>query len=120
MVKNFFLSMLVTGALVCLTSSARAQAVPSTQRFPQTIIVNGQQAEGVIVLQNGTTQTFSCPNPKPYMTVDQSSSGWACFDQGSGSWLLNAAPPRSSVYQEPLPFEPNDADSYYDPYPYPS
>ena len=56
----------------------------------------------VMVVQNGLAQTFNCPNPQPYMAVDQSSSGWACFDANTGSWLLNAMPPSSAnVYTEP-------------------
>jgi len=71
-------------------------------RIPQTIIVNGQQAEGVTVIQNGLAQTYYCPNPQPYMAGDQSSSGWACFDANSGSWLLNAMLPASAnVYTKP-------------------
>jgi len=44
--------------------------------------------------------TFNCPNPRPYTAVDQSSSGWACFDTNTGSWLLNAMPPASPNGQQ--------------------
>jgi len=99
--------------------------MPQQQRIPQGIIVNGRQAEGVTVIQNGLARTFSCPNPQPYTTMDQRASGWACFDANSGRWLLNAMPPASAnAYAEP-PYgyeAPYDQYDYgypdYDDYPY--
>src|SRR5437879_5220819 len=63
------------------------------QRIMQPIIINGQQAQGVMVVQNGTVQGYTCPSPQHYVTADQSSSGWACFEQTTGVWLLHAQPP---------------------------
>jgi hypothetical protein len=51
----------------------------------------------VTLMQDGVTLTFSCHNPQPYTTMDQSSSGWACFDPNSGRWSLNAMPPASAT-----------------------
>jgi hypothetical protein len=77
--------------------------------------VNGQQAEGVTVIQNGLALTFNCPNPRPYTAADQSSSGWACFDDNTGSWFLNAMPPASAdVYTE----RPHRCGAPYDEYNY--
>src|SRR5262245_57587286 len=89
--------------LVC-SHSAFGQAPPSgQQRILQPIIINGQQQEqGVMVVQNGTVQTFTCPYPQQYETVDQSSSGWACFEEATGMWLLHAQPPQQTpqTYQQ--------------------
>jgi len=91
-VKTLGLSLIV-GLLVC-SYSAFGQIPPSgQQRIPQPIIINGQRAEGVMVVQNGTVQTFTCPSPQQYVTADQSSSGWACYEQTTGVWLLHAQPP---------------------------
>ena len=110
--RSFALHFVLAGAL--FLSAGRAFGSPMEHhRIPQTIIVNGQQAEGVTVIQNGLAQTFYCPNPQPYTAVDQSSSGWACFDANTGSWLLNAMPPASAnVYTRP----PYDHAAPYDHY----
>src|SRR5262249_4693298 len=96
------------------------------------------QAQGVIVVQNGTVQTYTCSSPQQYVTVDQSSSGWACYEQATGVWLLHAQPPSHSVppptaytYQEPPVYAPPPSVQvytypppayysygYYPPYPY--
>src|SRR6516165_3209271 len=64
--------------------------------------VNGQQVQGVMVVQNGTVQTYTCLSPQQYVTVDQSSSGWACFEETTGVWLLHSQPPQTAYsYQQP-------------------
>src|SRR5205823_11869670 len=45
---------------------------------------------------------YTCLNPQPYTTVDGSSQGWACYEQSTGVWLLNALPPA----QAPQPANP--------------
>ena len=100
--RSFALHFVLAGALFLSAGRAFGSPVPHQHRIPQTIIVNGQQAEGVTVTQNGLALTFYCPNPQPYSAVDQSSSGWACFDANTGSCLLNAMPPASpNVYTKP-------------------
>jgi hypothetical protein len=100
--RSFALHFVFAGALFLSAGRAFGSPVPEQHRIPQTIIVNGQQAEGLTVIQNGLVQTFNCPNPQPYIAVDQSSSGWGCFDANTRSWLLNAMPPASAnVYTEP-------------------
>jgi hypothetical protein len=80
------------------------QTAPSErQRIPQPIIVNGQQAQGVMIVQNGTVQTFTCASPQQYVTADQSSSGWACYEETTGVWLLHAQPPRGTTYSYQQP-----------------
>jgi len=91
--RSFALHFVLAGALFLSAGRAFGSPVPHQHQIPQTIIVNGQQAEGVTVTQNGLALTFYCPNPQPYSAVDQSSSGWACFDANTGRWSLNAMPP---------------------------
>src|SRR6516164_76910 len=101
MVKKVFLSVLLAG-LVCFAFAPLAQSAPLQQRIPQQIIVNGQQAEGVTVVQNGVVQSYTCSSPQQYITPDQSSSGWACFDAGTGTWLLNSQPAQTAdLYDQP-------------------
>jgi hypothetical protein len=111
----FALHFVLAGALFLSAGRAFGSPVPHQHRIPQTILVNGEQAEGVTVTQNGLALTFDCPNPQPYTALDQSSSGWACFDANTGSWLLNAMPPASvNVYTE----RPHGCGVPYDVYNY--
>jgi len=98
-------------------------------RVVEPIIVNGQQVQGVFVLQNGTVQSFTCPSPQLYTTADQSDSGWVCFDQATGTWLLHAQPPLqvtapqeqpTIVYSQPSPvYAPSPVYDYgYYPHPH--
>jgi hypothetical protein len=93
--RSFALHFVLAGAFFLSAGRAFGSPAPHQHRVPQTINVNGQQAEGVTVTQNGLVLTFYCPDPQPYTAVDQSSSGWACFDANTGSWLLNAMSPAS-------------------------
>lgn len=100
--------LILTSALVCTHFVAFGQ-IPQTvtQRLPQSIVINGQSAQGVLVVQNGSIQAYTCASPQPYTTPDQASSGWACFDQASGQWFLHALPPQSqNANQAPLPAPP--------------
>src|SRR5437879_9035220 len=86
----------------------------------QPIIVNGQQAQGVLIVQDGTIQSQTCPEPQRYVAADQSSSGWACFEPSTGMWLLHAQPPLQTgptiIYSQPAPVyvpAPTYAYGYY-------
>ena len=90
--------------------SAFAQTPP--ERITQPIFINGQQAQGVYVVQSGMMQRQTCAVPQQYVTTNQSSSGWACFEPSTGMWLLNAQPPQqiaapqqapAIIYNEPPP-----------------
>jgi hypothetical protein len=97
---------LIVALLVCSHSAfgQTGQTPPSgQQRIPQPIIVNGQQAQGVMVVQNGTVQSYTCPSPQQYVTADQSSSGWACYEEATGVWLLHAQPPQQTTYTSAAP-----------------
>ena len=100
---------LIIGALA-YSHFAFAQA--PQQRIIQPIVVNGQQVQGVYVVQNGVIERQMCSVPQQYVTVDQSSSGWACFEASTGMWLLNAQPPQQTavpqqgpaiIYTQPTP-----------------
>jgi hypothetical protein len=119
MVKKFVLSMLVVGALVCFAGAPLAQTAQVDERIAQVIIVNGQQVQGVTVVRDGMAQSYKCPSPQQYVLPDQSSSGWACFDQASGTWLMNASPLQTgSVYaQPPAYYNGTNVYQYYG-YPY--
>jgi hypothetical protein len=101
MVRNFFLSVL----MLTIVGVPFALSAPQLTSIPQQVIVNGLQAEGVTIVQNGVPQTRTCPMPQPYTTYG-SSSGWACYDEANGNWILNAQPPESSgYYSEPPAYE---------------
>jgi hypothetical protein len=96
-------------ALILIVAAAtqgfsQAQTVPN--RIPQQIIVNGQAANGAYVKNPaGGVQSYRCPSPQPYTTPDGASSGWACYDQATATYLLSALPPAQSQTQarEPAP-----------------
>ena len=94
MIRRLFLNLSLMSALTCSSNSVLAQVVSSTEQIPQAILVNGRRAEGVILVRDGNVQNVTCTDPHPYLAVDQSSSGWACFDQSTGTWLLQALPPQ--------------------------
>ena len=120
MKRVFVVSALIAGLFVFTTQVVSLQAVPVQQRIRQGIVINGQQAEGVTVIQNGQVQAFTCSAPQPYTSMDNSSSGWACLEQSTGLWLLNAAPPQQveGVYEQPPAYYPDDNYYYSHTYPY--
>ena len=107
MVQGFILSLLLA-------------ALPQTQqRIEQRVVINGQEVQGTTMVQNGAVQNYTCANPQQYVAVDQSSSGWACFDQATGTWFLHALPQQSAtVYQQAPDYYP-DTTTQYGVYGYP-
>jgi hypothetical protein len=105
---------------------ALAQAAGDQQRIEMPVIINGQQTQGVLVVQGGSVQTYSCPDPHRYVTANQAESGWACFEQSTGVWLLHAEPPvqatvpqqqSTTLYSSPATvYAPYYSSSYYYPY----
>jgi len=123
--KRLVLSIMMIGVLAYSHSAFGQTAPTGQQRIVQPIIINGQQAQGVLVIQNETVQGYTCPSPQHYVTVDQSSSGWACFEQTTGMWLLHAQPPRQTTYAYrpppvyvPAPTSPVYSYDAYGYYPY--
>src|SRR5215475_2816311 len=122
MVKKILLSVLIAG-LVCFAGAPLAQAGPSQQRVAQTIVVNGQQVQGVTVIQDGAVQSYTCPAPQQYVAVDQSSGGWTCYDESTGTWLMHALPQQTTtVYGETPTYDqtPTYSDGSTTYYGYPS
>ena len=126
MFRNVVLCLIIVTRLG-YSSIVFAQTTPPGEQIVQPIIVNGQQVQGVMVIQNGAIQTFTCTSPQRYTTDNQTLSGWACFDQTLGTWLLHAQPPQQatygyqppSVYVEPTPIPYYSYDAYpYSYYPY--
>src|SRR4029434_6901467 len=98
---RFFGIALVT-SLALSSSPAFSQAQAQT-RIPQQIVINGQMASGAYVTAaGGQMQSFTCPSPQQYTTADGSSQGWACYEQTTGVWLLNAVPP-AQTQTAPVP-----------------
>src|SRR5262249_16767058 len=95
-------------------------------RFEQEVIVNGREVRGVMTVQNGAIQSYTCESPQEYAAVDQTSSGWACYDQATGTWLLHAVPPQTGAVNDQAVNDQASNDQaavYYQPesdsYPYP-
>jgi hypothetical protein len=109
---------LIVGLLVSYQVFGQV-ATSGEQRIPQAVIINGQQAQGVMVIQNWTVQSYTCASPQQYVTADQSSSGWACYEQTTGVWLLHSQPPQGTTYsyQQPPGYTPTPAVPMYS-YPY--
>jgi hypothetical protein len=119
MSKKLVLILVAATALV-YSHSVFGQTTPEgQQRIVQSIIINGQQAEGVMVVQNGIVQDYTCASPQPYVTANQYESGWACFDQATGMWLLHARPSQTAyAYQQPSVYVQAPTTLTYGYYPY--
>src|SRR4030095_10792297 len=119
MTVKHILSFALVGMFACFTS-VYAQSTPGEQRITESIIVNGQQMQGVIVVHNGVIQTYTCASPASYVTVEGSEAGWACFDAPTGMWLLHAQPPAqdSTTYQQPTVVYSQPSSTVYVPSPY--
>lgn len=93
------------GLLSSLVLGFSAQGFSQTQvvqnRIPQQVIINGQRVNGAYVpAATGGMQSFTCPAPAQYSTPEGASQGWACYDQATGVWLLNALPPSPPPVQQ--------------------
>jgi hypothetical protein len=92
--RVFFLGIAIVGTLALSPSVALSQTQTIPTRIPQQIVINGQMASGAFLTgQGGQLQSFTCPSPQQYTTADGNSQGWACYEQTTGVWLLNAVPP---------------------------
>ena len=99
----FGISLVATSAVSPSAGFSQVQAAQN--RIPQQIIINGQIANGAhVTTAEGQIQSFTCPAPQHYTTADGSSQGWACYEQTTGVWLLNAVPPsQAQVAPAPAP-----------------
>jgi len=99
------LSKLAISALLTAAIPAYATQVQTAQnRVSQQVAINGQTVNAVsVVAEGGGLQTYRCVNPQQYSTLDGASQGWACYDQATGVWLLNALPPTQAQVPAPQP-----------------
>lgn len=103
--RVFFLGIAFIGTLALSPSVAFAQAQTTPTRIPQQIVINGQMASGAYVSgSGGQLQSFTCPSPQQYTAADGNSQGWACYEETTGVWLLNAVPPTPAP--QPVPAAP--------------
>jgi hypothetical protein len=98
----------MAGTLVLSATAGFSQVQATQNRIPQQIVINGQMANGAYVTASGgQIQSYTCPAPEHYTTADGSSQGWACYEQTTGVWLLNAVPPaQAQVAPVPAPAPP--------------
>src|SRR5262245_45794185 len=95
----------VSALLTAAIPSYSAQVQSAQNRVPQQVVINGQTVNAVsVVAEGGGLQTYRCLNPQQYSSLDGASQGWACYDQATGVWLLNALPPAQA--QVPPPVQP--------------
>ena len=108
--RVFFLGIAIVGTLALSPSvlCSQVQTSPAPTRIPQQIVINGQVASGAYVTgPAGQLQSYTCPSPQQYSTADGNSQGWACYEQTTGVWLLNAVPhspaPQAAPVAPPAP-----------------
>jgi hypothetical protein len=96
--------------VVLLAAQGFAQAPAPSTRIPHQIVINGQRQNGVYVTApGGGLQSFTCDNPQQFVTPDGATQGWACYEQATGTWLLNALPPaqaQAAPAPVPVPSQP--------------
>ena len=97
----FGISVVIMSALSPSEGFSQAQAAQN--RIAQQVVINGQMASGAYVTAGGQIQSYTCPMPQRYTTADGSSQGWACYEQTTGVWLLNALPPAQTEAPAPVP-----------------
>jgi hypothetical protein len=103
--KALFFGISLVAMPALFPSAGWSQVQAGQNRIPQQIVINGQMASGAYVTTAaGQIQSFTCPLPQQYTTADGSSQGWACYEQTTGVWLLNAVPPaQAQVAPAPSP-----------------
>jgi hypothetical protein len=89
-----------------------SQVQPAQSRIPQQVIINGQTVTAVhVIAPGGGFQTYTCTNPQQYSAADGSSQGWACYEQSTGVWLLNALGPVQAQMPPPPQAQPPQPQS---------
>jgi len=93
----------VSALLTAAIPGYSAQVQTAQNRVPQQVVINGQTVNAVsVVAEGGGLQTYRCLNPQQYSSLDGASQGWACYDQATGVWLLNALPPAQAQVPPPV------------------
>ena len=94
---------LVAGLATVWTVSGFSQVRAAQNRIPQSVVINGQTVNAAhVTTPAGQLQSFTCPAPQHYVTSDGASQGWACYEETTGVWLLNALPP-APAQSAPVP-----------------
>jgi hypothetical protein len=123
MFRKILFCVLLVVALIGLSGFAVAMVAPQQERVEQPLLIKGRGADGVMLMQNGVNQSVTCPSPQPYVTADGTSTGWACLDDATGMWQMNAKSETATDYtQQPVYQEPSTEYKYYSSpnwYPYP-
>jgi hypothetical protein len=103
-IQRLALCSLAIALALALSAPMFAQVESVVQnRIPQQVIINGQRVNGAYVAAaNSGMQTFTCSAPQQYVIPESATQGWACFDQATNVWLLNALPPSAQTVQ-PVP-----------------
>src|ERR1041385_5637978 len=100
----------LVATLTIWPSEGFSQVQAAQNRIPQQVMINGETAAGAYVMTaGGQIQGYTCPSPQRYTTADGSSQGWACYEQTTGVWLLNAVPPAQpqiAAAPQPVPQQP--------------
>lgn len=99
------LIMVVLILLLCVSNTLSAQTPPgySPQDPPPiaqlstsasfTVSIDGQLYRAVHVHRmDGSLQSWTCANPRPYARQDSTEIGYACYDYPAAVWLLDALP----------------------------
>src|SRR4029078_468518 len=95
------LSVIIAALAVSFSPAFGQISTSAEHRIVEPITINGQSAQGVLLVLNGAVQTYSCASPARYVAAG-SESGWACFEPETGMWILRAQPPYdAAVAQSP-------------------
>ncbi|HEY2380784.1 MAG TPA: hypothetical protein VGK48_06325 [Terriglobia bacterium] len=85
-------------ALFTVSTSNAFSQIPAQNRIPQQVVINGITVNAAsVTTSTGQIQSYTCSSPQQYMTAGGRSQGWACYDETTGVWLLNAVPPVQAV-----------------------
>jgi hypothetical protein len=100
--------------LFAFAAQGFSQVQAAQTRIPQQIVINGQRVNGVYVMAStGGFESFTCSDPQHYTTPEGTSQGWACYEQASGTWLLNAVPPQGQSAPGPVQTVPQQPTVTY-------
>jgi hypothetical protein len=104
MKKRAFLGITAVALLAMSASDGFSRTQTGQNRVPQEVVINGQRVTAATVTTaQGQIQSFTCSSPQHYVTPDGSQQGWACYEQTTGVWLMNAVPPVQPAQSVPAP-----------------
>jgi hypothetical protein len=102
--KGAFFGITAVALLAMSASDGFSRTQTGQNRVPQEVVINGQTVTAATVTTaQGQIQSFTCSSPQHYVTPDGSQQGWACYEQTTGVWLLNAVPPVQQTPSAPAP-----------------